>query len=169
MKNRYLALVGIGLALFAVACKKMDVRKEITTSNETVTSNASEWKAANNWQAVQSNQSTTYQNRINDPALTSSVISNGLVLAYANNGRTVEQLPFQQSDGGNTYYWYYQVSEGVLTISVQSKNTSKTSFDSNIAYIILTPEKIKELESKGISKGKLIEMNYTEAKQAAGK
>src|SRR5215218_973488 len=108
MKNRNLTLLGLGITVFAIACKKMDVPNENAAKVEqpaAITAAVSNWKLVNNWQISSGSASTTYQSRIEDPAITTDVATDGLVLVYANNGESIESLPYEQKDGLANYSW----------------------------------------------------------------
>lgn len=108
--------------------------------------------------------SKTFQRVINDSVISASIATNGLVLVYAKNGFTIEALPYQQKEGGNIYSWYYQVSEGTITIlfnlSAAGKNINKQQ---DIRYFILSPDQLIDLKSRGFSNELLMQMSYEQA------
>jgi len=174
MKNRHLPLLGLGLAIFAISCKKADVQNDNAASkdqsglaaNNAVVSN---WKTVDSWQTIAGKNSTTYQSKIEDAAITADVASNGLVLVYANNGKTIESLPFEQKMGALTYSWYYEVSEGMVNVSSAVRGSGGAAVNQSVRYFVLTPQQLDDMQAKGISRSDLMDMSYQQVVQTIGK
>jgi hypothetical protein len=173
MKNHHLPLLGIGLAIFAISCKKADVQNENKSKDQSAlasnTAVVSNWKTIDSWQTIAGKNSTTYQSKIEDASITDEVISNGLVLVYANNGKSIESLPFEQKNGASTYSWYYQVSEGMINVSSQVRGTGSAAINQNIRYFVLTPQQLEDLQTKGTSRSELMDMSYQQLSEKLGK
>ena len=63
------------------------------------------------------------------------------------------------------YSWYYQVSEGMITISAAISGTEKDPCSQGFTWFTLSPEKLKDLETKGLSKTELMQMDYAQAEK----
>lgn len=163
MKNQLVLLLGV--TMLAVACKK-DLQSEEqfasqnTTPVATAASTQSAWTTVSGWQSKSGKQTTTYEAKIDAPAISSGVVANGMVLIYANNGSSIEALPYDQADGTS---WYYQVSEGAIEVSAESKSSSKNLSGTSLRYFVISAEKLASLEGQGYSKSDLMQLSYSKA------
>lgn len=160
MNTNKILLLAIGVSLFASSCRKTDVQHESPASAA-----AQEWKPVSSWSSRSEENATVYENNIQDSALTASVTAKGLVLVYKRSGNDVTALPFEEKATNNSYFWYYQVSEGNLTISAETSAQSPApSRELGVRYFIISPEKLKSLESEGHSKSELMKLSLENAK-----
>jgi hypothetical protein len=88
-------------------------------------------------------------------------VNNGLVLAFVKIENSVNALPFQQK-GTNDAYWYYQVSTENVSFSVDSYKGTQALNAAEFKYFAFSPEQLKDLETKGYSKIKLMQLSYEE-------
>ena len=122
---------------------------------------APEWKTITSWTSNKAEKFTTYAASTSDSSITDAVTSKGLVLAFVKNGDKISALPFQEK-GANDAYWYYQVSTGTITFSLDSYKGSQNLDAAGFKYFSFSPEQLKDLESKGYSKIKLMQLSYEE-------
>lgn len=166
MKNTTYALLCMGLLFFA-SCKKNDLDKETNpeTAIENIATPASQpskisaWNTISNWDENTSNSSVLYNGTINNAALTTETLNDGLVLVFAKNANSFMSLPVQTSD----VYWYYQVSEGKIVITGKGANNSSKNL--NFSYVIISKSQLDALEIKGKSKSDLINLSFQQAQE----
>jgi hypothetical protein len=165
MNKHKLPVLGFSLLLLIASCKKNDVQHENTLGNSPVaaamaaSAKASDWKTLSSWASAKGDKFTTYSSKVSDSSITSSVTSRGLVLAFVKNGSTINALPFQQK-GTNDSYYYYQVSNGTITLSCDNYSGTANVSSEAFKYFVFTPEKLKDLESQGYTKIKLMQLAY---------
>lgn len=163
MNKHDLSVLGLGLVLLISSCKKNDVQHNSTPVNPQTTTQVKttpEWKALNNWTSRKNEKFTTLTSKVTDSTLSLEVARTGLVLAFAKFGNTIKALPFQESTNGDAY-WYYQVSKGVISFSVDNY-TAKAANDGTFKYFIFSAAQLKDLEAKGITKLNLMQLPYQE-------
>jgi hypothetical protein len=164
-----LSFVVLSVALFATACKKSDYLDANTTTATPGTPAAatatSPWKSLVGWQSKNYDKATVFTSRIADSSITSSVLSQGMVLAYKKSGTTIEALPLQQTVNGTSYFWFYQATQGGLQISVSESGSSTLApaTDHSLVYFVITPEKLSQLEAQGSTKAQLMNLSYEQA------
>jgi len=166
MNKHKLPVLGLSLILLITSCKKNDVQHENTLGNAPVaaaavaaTAKASDWKMLSSWSSAKGDKFTTYSTKVSDSSITNSVTSRGLVLAFVKNGSTINALPFQQK-GSNDSYYYYQVSDGSITLSCDNYSGTANLSSEAFKYFVFSPEKLKDLESQGYTKIKLMQLAY---------
>jgi hypothetical protein len=165
MNKHKLPILGFSLLLLITACKKNDVQQEnmeaTPTVSAAVSTPVSKWKTMNNWASSKGEKFTTYASSIGDSSITTAVVNNGLVLAFVKIENSVNALPFQQK-GTNDAYWYYQVSTENVSFSVDSYKGTQALNAAEFKYFAFSPEQLKDLETKGYSKIKLMQLSYEE-------
>ena len=164
MKKHKLSIIGFGLMLFIASCKKNDVEHKGGLFSEPLAKAkaaavAPEWRSFTNWTSKKAEKFTSYVSAVADSSITSAVTRSGLVLAFAKNGTDIKALPFQDKTGGDAY-WYYQVSNGAISFSVDAYSDLSTLNSAGFKYFVFTPEKLKELDSRGHSKINLMQLAY---------
>lgn len=160
-KHKFLAaLLFAGVAF--TACKKTDVQQNVPTQTSAATP-SSEWKTVSSWSSEKEEQYTVYNSTIEDNSITSAIASDGLVLAYKKSNGVAQVLPFEEKINGGSYFWYYQVSEGSITISADAYGSAKQPSIEGIRYFVLSADKLNELEGKGYSKARLMKLSYENA------
>jgi hypothetical protein len=165
MNKHKLPVLGLSLVLLITSCKKNDVQHENTLGNSPVaaaiaaSAKASEWSTLPNWASSKGDKFTTYTSKVTDSSITSSVTSRGMVLAFVKDGSTINALPFQKK-GANDSYYYYQVSNGSITLSCDNYSGTANLGAEAFKYFVFTPEKLKDLESQGYTKIKLMQLAY---------
>lgn len=165
-KHKMLALV-MGAALLVTACKKNDL--EQTTANQAKTAiapaSASTWKSLGNWSSQSQDKYTVYSKQLQDSSITGTVASKGLVLVYKKNGSSIQSLPFEEKGAnGASYFWYYQVASGVLSVNADAYGGAQApSADNSFTYFVVSKEKLTDLESKGHAKSELMTLSYENA------
>ena len=163
MNKHKLPVLGLSLILLITSCKKNDVQHENTQTSPApaapVSASVSEWRTFTSWTSSKGEKFTTYRSKIADSSLTNAVSSKGLVLAFARNGESIKALPFQEK-GTSDSYWYYQVSSGTITLSCDNYSGKASPADVSFKYFVFSPEQLKDLEAKGYSKIKLMQLAY---------
>src|SRR5947209_5597600 len=118
-----LSILGLGVLFLAASCKKADYlpannSSSLTSQTTAAASTAStQWKSLGNWQSKNYDKSSVFSSKIQDSTISSTVVANGLVLAYKKTGNTINPLPFQQTVNGTSYFWFYQVTDGGIQVS----------------------------------------------------
>jgi len=160
MNKRNLFALGLGLVLFATACKKQDL-EAAQPAPETVTAPA-EWKTAGNWSTSQEERYTAQSTSMQDDAITSAVVENGLVLVYMKDGNSVESLPYRQK-GATEAFWYYQISEKTIQLNADVYSANQATGEKAFNYFVISPEKLKSLEEQGHTQASLMALSYEAA------
>ncbi len=163
--------------VLAVGCRKNDFSSELE-QEATVTAAASPlpmstseadstgWNYSADWKVAAQEDFSVYYININEKAITEDVVENGLVLIYKKNEISLTALPVEEGANEQTQYWYHQVTEGNIMISVDAYGaTSAPDASTSFKYFIVTPEKIEALEAQGYSAEKLMELTFEEASQ----
>src|SRR5205809_1139513 len=87
-----------------------------------------------------------------------------LVLVYKKSGSTVTALPYEEQAATGSYFWYYQVASGSLSITADAYDGAKTpSADQSFKYFVVSADKLAELEAQGHSKAELMKLTYENA------
>lgn len=170
MNKHKLSVLGFSLLLLITSCKKNDVQHENTTTNSTAIATsatpaaptASEWRSFTNWTSSKEEKFTSHSSKVIDSTITNAVATSGLVLAFSKAGSTIQALPFQEK-GANDSYWYYQISKDAITLSCDNYNGTAPVNTTEFKYFVFTPQQLKDLEAKGYSKMKLLQLTYEEA------
>jgi hypothetical protein len=173
MKNLKLPLIGLTLILAVASCKKNDLQEESqpvqteSAASAVITDSVDNigWQSSANWEASKQENFSVYYFTIDDAKITSDVAENGLVLVYKKNGSAVASLPSEEKGNNSSNYWYHQVTEGNLLILCDAYGAaSQPGTNNSFKYFILTPDQLKNLESKGHSSADLMNLTYAEAK-----
>jgi hypothetical protein len=155
-KHRFL-IVAMGVTLFAASCKKNDLVKEEATTVQT------EWKTASSWKSSKEEGYVAHNSTIEDKNITADVVENGLVLVYLKNGNNINSLPYQQKGAANAY-WYYQVSENTIELNADMTEGAQPDSRQAFSYFIVSADKVKLLEKKGLSIAEMMSLSYEQAK-----
>ena len=169
MNKKKLLVWAFGAAMMVTACRKNDVLNNTAsapaaaaTSADTTT--ASSWKAFSNWSAEPQEKYTVYTNTIDASSISAAVASKGLVLVYKKSGSNIIALPGEEKGSTGSYFWYYQVSQGKLSITADAYDHAPApGAEQNFRYFILSAEKLDELQGKGYSKAELMTLTYENA------
>lgn len=163
MNKLKLPALALGLVLLATSCKKTDLQHPSLPAAPTATAvapaKASGWKNLTNWTSVKGNQFTTFATRVSDSSITADVAHNGLVLAFAKNGNSIQALPFQEKDARGAY-WYYQVANGKILVNCDSYINTQPASATGLRYFVFSASRLKTLEAQGYSKIKLMQLTY---------
>jgi hypothetical protein len=163
MKSSLILLTAFALFMFA-SCRKTDLQQPNPIENNNNNADMSAWKTVNSWSASNAGRNDAYTGVISDNSITSEIADNGLVLVYTNDGNAVRQLPYSEQSEGKTYSWYYQVSEGRITVSVDANgDVSNLKLQQGFTYLKLSANQLEELESKGLSAAELFQISYDKA------
>ena len=157
-------VLGLSAVLFASSCKKNDTESTVAQASAASAVKSSEWKPISNWSAQAQENYTVFSSNLQDSTISSSVASQGLVLAYKKNGTAVSALPYEEKAGSGSYFWYYQVAQGGISIMADAYGGAKAPASGlGFKYFVLSADKLSQLESQGKSKAELMKLSYDEA------
>lgn len=134
------------------SCKKEDSKNDSAQSPAAI-GTVSNWKSVE-WASADS----SYEATISDDKISSDVVNNGLVLAYAKSSDNRELLPAQIGKG----YFYYQVENGSLQIHTKS---SVPANNLAFSYILFSKDELASLAQKGVTTLQLMKMDYAQITQ----
>jgi hypothetical protein len=171
-KHKFLVL-GLGAVLLFTACKKADLQQATTAAAAataataaaaTTNSTSANWRSISNWSAQSQDKYTVYSTQVTDSSITSPVASKGLVLVYKRSGNTVTALPYEEKATTGSYFWYYQVASGTLSVIADAYDGAKTpAADQSFKYFVLSADKLATLETQGHTKAELMKLTYENA------
>jgi len=156
------------LFVFAVGCRKNDFYSEMeqpaVTEVAAAKATAQDWQTTAKWNVANQEDFSVFYTSLKDENLTADVIDNGLVLVFKKNGNAVSALPVEEGAKSASKYWYHQVTEGNILISVDTYG-SKAAPDaaSSFKYFIITPKKLSDLQAKGQTIDKLMNLTLEQA------
>lgn len=166
MKKHNLIVLGFGMALLSTACRKADVQQSKTEEASSVSNTAANWISLSNWSKQSEENYAVYSHPIEDKTITSAIAEDGMVLAFKKQGNTITALPVEEKNGDNSYFWYYQVSEGSVVINADAYGTTVMPVTAQtFTYYVISADQLKELEQKGYSKAELMRLNYETARK----
>jgi len=169
MNKQNFLVLGMSVALFVTACKKNDLQQSAPTAPATAAtaapvSTSANWRSISNWSAQGQDKYTTFTSAIGDSSISGSVASKGLVLVYKKSGSTVTALPYEEQAATGSYFWYYQVASGSLSVVADAYDGAKTpAADQSFKYFVVSADKLAELEAQGHSKAELMKLTYENA------
>ena len=161
-------ITGVLLLCAIVSCRKNQL-EEISAKDDTEKIVAqqtqireSDWTSPTQWNTAERPTHTVYYTEIKADNISEN--ENSLVRIYLkdNSGKlTSHVLPFEENVGSQKMYWYYEVNEGNIMVSVDvygSKTNPLTN--SSIKYVVLNNAALGDMERKGISKKDIMQMSY---------
>ena len=181
MKILKLTFTACILLVVAIGCKKTDFADELPQDPQAASavfadslalsstgpidiSKEKGWISSAAWEVEKQEDFSIYYINVEDVAITPDVVDNGLVLLFKNDNASLSALPVEEDAKTSSRYWYHQVTEGNIMISVDSYGAAVApDASSNFKYFILSPEKLKELEGKGQSIDFLMNLTYQQA------
>lgn len=180
MKILQLTFTASVLLLLATSCKKTDFQDELPQNAQSESGELTDpvssssapldlsketgWQSASTWDVEKQEDFSIYYINVSDAAITSEVVDDGLVLLYKNDKLSLSSLPVEENGKTESRYWYHQVTEGNIMISVDSYGDALSpDASSNFKYFILTPEKLEELEANGQDVDSLMNLSYQQA------
>ena len=167
MKNLKLHLLGLAATVLLFSCKKNDLLEEelpATPETEAVASSRasiSSWQSAASWEKAEESDASVYSFSLTDASLNADVAEKGLVLVYRKGGSAVSSLPFE--DDAASQYWYYQVTDGSLTVSCDVTEKGKAPANDSFQFIAFSSAQLSALEEQGYSKLDLMQLTYDNA------
>jgi hypothetical protein len=171
MKNLRVSIIAALSLLLIFGCRKKDVKNSSRENNSNVVAkhaagvNESDWQGGNEWAGVEQPQFSIFYSNIKATEITADAAEKGMIRVFKINdsGKSSESvaLPFEETIGSQKNYWYYQVTEGNIMISVDVYG-SKTNpaAKSLFKYVILSNDVVDGFEKKGTSKSDLMGMSY---------
>ena len=168
MKSLKPSIFGMFLLISVVGCKKNDFKDELVNENLLTTAtqakDAAGWASLNKWEFASQEDFSVFYTTIQDAQLTAEVADNGLVLVFKKDGTSVSALPVEEKTKSESHYWYHQITEGKILISVDTYGTSIAPDAAKaFKYFIITPEKLAQLTTTGHSLDQLMNLNHQEA------
>lgn len=164
MNKHTILVTALGATLVFASCRKSDVQADASKNSNSTALASAQWKSLSNWSSESEENYTAYSNSVEDQNITSAVASKGLVLAYKKTSTSVVALPSEEKAGNGSYFWYYQISSGNIVFSANAyEQAEKPGSKQSFAYFVISPEKLKDLETKGYSKAQLMKLSYENA------
>ena len=171
MKNVSIPLTAALLLLLTFSCRKTDVKSSSLDNHPNIIAkhtdgvNESGWQAASEWAGVEQPQYSIFYSNIKVSAISADASEKGMVRIFKINdsGKSSEStaLPFEETIGSAKYYWYYQVTEGNIMLSVDVYGSKTNPAEKSLfKYVILSNEVVDGFEKKGTSKSDLMSMSY---------
>ncbi|MBO9572200.1 MAG: hypothetical protein J7497_08335 [Chitinophagaceae bacterium] len=165
MKNLKTPFAGLAILCTVLSCQK-NVQQLNFTENPPVAIAAStqnlnliesDWNKNLSWTKVELPSHTVFYTNIKTN-ISAETETQGLIRVFkSSNSSTSQSLPFEEAIEGQKYYWYYQVTEDNVMISVDvygSKDNPAT--ESSFKSVVLSKEAVANLEAKGNTKSRLM-------------
>ncbi|MGV3767110.1 MAG: hypothetical protein ACO1NW_13345 [Chitinophagaceae bacterium] len=160
MKKYIAGICAISMLAFT-SCSKENNEVPETVTGETISGEGvtvSAWNTVGKWDENEEEQDGNVSTQFSVAEVSDSILQDGLVLVYARSGNSVQLLPF--TDRNNTQ-WYYQAAAGGIFLMGLNAEEGKTSTDTpSFSYVVLSREKILQMESLGKRKLDLMNMSY---------
>ena len=122
------------------------------------------WQGNLNWTEVSlPSRSVFHTSLITE--ISSETAEKGLVRIFktTDGGNTLQSLPFEETVNGEKHYWYYQVNEGNVMISVDVYGTQTKPANTNLfKSIVLNKSALEDFKSSGKNASKLMTMSLNE-------
>lgn len=165
MKHLKTPFAGLVILCTVLSCQK-DMQQLNSTENPPAATAAStqnldliesDWNNNLTWNKVELPSHTIFYTNIKTN-ISAETETQGLIRVFkSSNSSTSQSLPFEETIDSQKNYWYYQVTEGNVMISVdvygsKSNPTSGSAFKS----VVLNKEAVTKLEAKGNTKSKLM-------------
>ena len=170
MKNVRIPLAASLSFLLITGCRKADVKSSLVNNSNVIAKhtdgvNESDWKAGNEWAGVEQPQYSIFYTNIKAGAVNAEAAEKGMIRVFKiNNSDNVSEsvaLPFEETNGSQKFYWYYQVTEGNIMISVDVYGSKTNPAEKSLfKYVVLSHEVVDGFEKKGTSKSDLMRMSY---------
>ena len=171
MINVRVPLAASLLLLLIFSCRKNDLKNSSLENKSNVIAkhadgvNESDWQKGSEWAGVEQPQYSIYYTNIKADAITADAAEKGMIRVFKidNSGKSTESvaLPFEETKGSQKFYWYYQVTEGNIMISVDIYGSKENPADKSLfKYVVLSNEVVDGFEKKGTSKSDLMRMSY---------
>jgi hypothetical protein len=157
---------GLVILCTILSCQK-DMQHEVSSENkQTVTSSSiqnqiiqSDWNKNLSWNKVELPSHTVFYTNVKTN-VSSETEDKGMVRVFkSSNSSTSQSLPFEETVNNHKYYWYYQVTEGNVMISVDVYGSQQNpATTSAFKSVVLTKDAVTNLEAKGNSRTALMTM-----------
>lgn len=172
MKKLQAPIAGLFILSTVLGCKKdlqQEMQPEPSQNNQPVAAAAvnpggiaqSGWQGSLAWSSVElPSHSVFYTNIKTD--ISAETAEQGLVRVFkATASGTPQSLPFEETVNGHKYYWYYQVTEGNLMISVDVYGSQQNPAEGSLFQsVVLSKTALAGFEAKGSSRSKLMNMPF---------
>jgi hypothetical protein len=171
-----LKITGVLLLCAMVSCKKDQLESTSqndpqlkTVSSEQIKNSETDWSAATQVEKADRTSHTVFYTNIKAPDITAETANESLVRIFKkdNSGKISSRaLPFEETNGSQKAYWYYEVSEGNIMVSVDVYGNRDNPFaNSSFKYIVMDDTDMQKLLSKGITKKDLKRLSYDDLNQ----
>jgi hypothetical protein len=176
MKNVRTPMMAVLLMMMIFSCRKKDITSTLSQNNPNAVAkhtdgvNESGWQSTKEWVGVEQPQYSIFFTNIKAAAITAEASEKGMVRVFKiNDSGTSESttLPFEETIGSAKYYWYYQITEGNIMISVDVYGSKINPAEKSLfKYVILSNDVVDGFEKKGTSKSDLMSMSYQRLTEA---
>src|SRR5688572_26168962 len=160
-------ITGVLLLCVIVSCKKEQLEStSLQESQDNITRTQiqnSDWSTPMHVEKADRSTHTVYYTNLKAPDL-SSAISDGLIRIYKKDNKgniSSRALPFEETNGSQKTYWYYEVSDGNIMVSADVYGERTNPFINNsFKYIVIDEADIQHMQTKGINKKELKRLSY---------
>ena len=175
MKKLQTPFAGFLILLIIISCRK-DLRHDSQSESAFIESSSTSFNAIDsnikesellgnfNWTKVNlPSRSIFHTNIITE--ISSETAEKGLVRVFKtqDEGSTFQALPFEEIINGEKHYWYYQVNEGNIMISVDVYGSqTKPALNNMFKTIVLNKTAIENFNASGIEASILMTMSINE-------
>lgn len=168
MKKPQALIASLCLLILLNSCKK-DIDANSTQDNQSslvIQSSdplaQSTWKTGQMWTTSEESNHTVFTTTFDD-AIDSKVMANGLIRVFKAtlSGENIKSLPFSETVDGVKHEWYYQVSDGKVSVSVNvfgSVENPAAKFRFNT--VVFNSADLAEFEKSGKSKIDVMNASY---------
>jgi|GEM_PF-6529240 len=160
MRNISLLLLA-GVVFFASCQKEKDAF--VQQGQQTDNVRLSAWKGVSfTANGAAGSDSLFFSTEINDAAIDSSILSDGVVLVYSKENNNINTLPFGLA---SNIQWSYEIKNGGILISANTTQAIAALNGWQFAYVVVPGKKLASLEENGISLDNLINYSFTDAEK----
>jgi hypothetical protein len=155
---------GLAILCTVLSCQK-DAQQLNTTDNPPISTAAStqnlnlvesDWNKNLTWNKIELPSHTVFYTNVKT-SISAETETQGLIRVFkSSNSSTSHSLPFEETIDGQKNYWYYQVTEGNVMISVDVYGKNNPTTGSAFKSVVLNKEAVTKLEAKGNTRSKLM-------------
>lgn len=171
MKKLQAPFAGLLILLTVLSCRK-DLQQTTQSTTPDVSQQTSVaavatsgivesgWQKNLTWTSVERPTHSIFYTNIKTD-ISAETAEKGLVRVFKSSDAVASQsLPFEETVNGHKYYWYYQVTEGNVMVSVDVYgSTENPGVASLFKSVVLTKDAVANFETHGDNRTKLMQMS----------
>lgn len=168
MKSLY-KIAGLLTLCVIASCRKDQLDQTSSTAISTSTPieqkstvHSSEITPAS-WTAVNQPSHSVFHTQIDANNLNADVDKSVIRIARIDPSGTAstKELPFEETRGSQKSYWYYEVMDGSIMVSVDVYGSrDNPAAKSSFKYVALDNKAVQTMEAKGFTRNSLMKMSY---------